>query len=385
MMLAFCLRAPIVALALLVASLAGAQTFSADTPVLTAPDAAAGPVTQARSGAPAKVLRRQGFWLEVEAGSARGWVRISAVKLAASSAPLTIDTGRLGANNIVATSAARSMSAQDLIEGPSDNQAVERLPAFRPDPGQLAQFAQAGALAGGISPESMLATNNDEESAGRLWVARIMGVASLHASQDLQRYVNLVGGHLAARADASRTWRFGVLDTEAVNAFAAPGGVVLVTAGLLRQLSSEDELAAVLTHEISHVTREHHYQVIQRARQYQTVVRGLRVDPGLSRASAQLYARGLDAASEHEADVAGVQLLARAGYDPSASLSVLERLDMLGAADPRVALLASTHPPARERMDHLVRVGIDKLAVPTAIPQARQARFNRFVRAALNP
>ncbi|MEY4710885.1 MAG: hypothetical protein RIS88_335 [Pseudomonadota bacterium] len=379
------LRAPIVALALLASGWTGAQTFTADTPLLAAPDAAAGPVTRARSGAPAKVLRRQGFWLEVEAGSARGWVRISSVKLAASSAPLAVDTGRLGANNIVATSAARSMSAQDLIEGRSDNQAVERLPAFRPDPGQLAQFEQAGALAGGSSLAPILAANDDEESAGRLWVARIMGVASLHASQDLQRYVNLVGSHLAARADASRTWRFGVLDTEAVNAFAAPGGVVLVTAGLLRQLSSEDELAAVLAHEISHVTREHHYQVIQRTRQYQTVVRGLRVDPGLSRASAQLYARGLDAASEHEADVAGAQLLARAGYDPSAPLSVLEKLDALGPADPRVTLLASTHPPPRERMDHLVRAGIEKLPMPTASPQARHARFNRVVRAALNP
>jgi predicted Zn-dependent protease len=150
---------------------------------------------------------------------------------------------------------------------------------------------------------------------------------------------------------------------------------------LLRQLSSEDELAAVLAHEIAHVTREHHYQVIQRARQYQNVVRGLRVDPGLSRASAQLYARGLDAASEHEADVAGVELLARAGYDPSAVLSVLEKLDALGTTDPRVALLASTHPPAKERIDHLVRSGIDRLPIPTAGVQARQARHVRMTRA----
>ncbi len=388
------LRAPIAVLALLVAAVAGAQTFEADTPVLAAPDAAARPVAQARGGAAVRVLRRQGFWLEVESGSTRGWVRISAVKLATSAATLAMDTGRLGANNIVATSAARSVSAKDLIEGRSDDQAVERLIAFRADRTQLAQFAQAGALADvrftplvslRPPPSAAEAPGNrpSEDSIGRLWVARIMGVAPLHPSQDLQRYVNLLGAHLASRVDSARTWRFGILDTDAVNAFAALGGVVLVPAGLLRQLSSEDELAAVLAHEIAHVMREHHYQVILSARQFETVVRGLRPDPGLSRASAQLYTRGLERASEHEADLVGVQLLTQAGYDPSAPLSVLEKLEALGASDPRVALLAATHPPARERIDHLARAGIERLPMPVASAQARQARFAGVVRAAL--
>ncbi len=391
-----CLRAPLIILALLAAGLAGAQTFDADTPVLAAPDAAARPVAQARGGAAVRVLRRQGFWLEVESGGARGWVRISAVKLSTTAATLAMDTGRLGANNIVATSAARSVSAKDLIEGRSDDQAVERLIAFRADPTQLAQFAQAGALADvrftplvslRPPPSAAEAPGNrpSEDSIGRLWVARIMGVAPLHPSQDLQRYVNLLGAHLASRVDSARTWRFGILDTDAVNAFAAPGGVVLVTAGLLRQLSSEDELAAVLAHEIAHVMREHHYQVILSARQFETVVRGLRPDPGLSRASAQLYTRGLERASEHEADLVGVQLLARAGYDPAAFLSMLEKLDALGTADPRVALFASTHPPARERMDYLARAGIERLPVPAASPPARGMRFAGVVRTGLNP
>ncbi len=128
------------------AAVACAQTFNADTPVLAAPDAAASVVAQVRSGAPAKVLKRQGFWLEVEAGSAKGWVRISAVKLATSSGPTAIDTGRLGANNIVATSAARGLSAKDLLEGRSDEKAVDRLNAMRPDARQIAQFAQEGGL-----------------------------------------------------------------------------------------------------------------------------------------------------------------------------------------------------------------------------------------------
>jgi Zn-dependent protease with chaperone function len=389
-------RALIASLALLATGLAGAQSFVTDTRLLAAPDAAARAVSEARSGAAARVLKRQGFWLEVESGSTRGWVRISALKLATFTAPLAMDTGRLGTNNIVATSAARSLSAKDLIEGRSDDQAVERLFAFRPDPTQLVQFAQAGALAevrftalgpAAVAPASTEAgtAGASEDFIGRLWVARIMGVAPLHTSQELQRYVNLLGGRLASQVEGSRTWRFGVLDTDAVNAFAAPGGVVLVTSGFVRQLSSEDELAAVLAHEIAHVARAHHYQVMLRARQSEAVVRGLRPDPGLSRASAQFYTRGLEPASEHEADVMGVQLLARMGHDPSAFLSVLEKLDALGSSEPRVALLASTHPPARERMDYLARAGIERLPIPSASPQARDARFAQVVRAALRP
>ncbi len=123
-----------------------AQTFTADTPVLAAPDAAAKAVGNGRAGAPVKVLKRQGFWLEVEAGPTKGWVKISSVKLATPTGPTSIDTGRLGGNNIVATSAARGLSAKDLLDGRSDEKAVDRLSALRPDARQIAQFAQEGGL-----------------------------------------------------------------------------------------------------------------------------------------------------------------------------------------------------------------------------------------------
>ena len=110
-------------------TLASAQTFNEDTPVLAAPKAAAKVVGNARGSAVVKVVKRQGFWLEVEAGAIKGWVKISAVKLAAPIGPTAIDTGRLGSNNIVATSAARGLSAKDLLEGRSDEKAIERLNA----------------------------------------------------------------------------------------------------------------------------------------------------------------------------------------------------------------------------------------------------------------
>mgnify|MGYP000526428425 CR=1 FL=1 len=78
---------------------ARAQTFNADTPLLASPDATAKPAGQARAGAAAKILKRQGFWLEVEAGGAKGWVKLSAVKLATPGGPTAVDTGRLGSGN----------------------------------------------------------------------------------------------------------------------------------------------------------------------------------------------------------------------------------------------------------------------------------------------
>lgn len=234
----------------------------------------------------------------------------------------------------------------------------------------------------------------DEEEAGRSAVARIVGTSPLHRSAPLQRYVNLVGGVVATRNDASRNWRFGVLESESVNAFAVPGGFVLVTAGFLRLLGSEDELAAVLAHEIAHVTRLHHYQAIVRQRHADGAAQ--RPSTGderegaeslaLARASATVYGRGLGRAAEFEADRLGLRFMTVAGYDPSAYLDMLERLDALASNDPRVSLLASTHPTARERIDDLVRAGIERLSVPApAAMQARKARFERLVRAALSP
>lgn len=146
-MFAYTLRQALLgAVVLCFSTLASAQTFNEDTPVLAAPEAAAKVVGNARGGSAVKVVKRQGFWLEVEAGATKGWVKISAVKLATSTGPTAIDTGRLGGNNIVATSAARGLSAKDLLEGRSDEKAIDRLNALRPEARQIAQFAQEGGL-----------------------------------------------------------------------------------------------------------------------------------------------------------------------------------------------------------------------------------------------
>lgn len=227
---------------------------------------------------------------------------------------------------------------------------------------------------------------SDEEKVGEAAAARILGPAPLVDVRAAQQYLNLLGAAIAKRTETSYRWRFGLIKTDSVNAFATPGGFVMVTAGLVKQLQSEDELAFILAHEIAHVARHHHYRVVIRQRLADKAAKNLQAatgeaaDAALSQVSAQIYARGLDKASEFEADRLGVELMTQVGYDPAAALGVLERLQRIKGEDPRVELLMSTHPSAADRLDMLLQAGIDQL--PRPAPEAmvqRSARFKQFL------
>ena len=231
-------------------------------------------------------------------------------------------------------------------------------------------------------PANRAIAQTDEESVGKAAAAQVLGAAPLVASADLSRYVNLVGGVIAEQSGSLYKWRFAVIRSDAINAFAMPGGYILLSAGLVRALGSEDELAFVLAHEIAHVTRKHHYQVVQRQRLAEQAARGLQNVAGsdaakLSRASGEIYARGLDKGAEFEADRLGVEYMTRAGYDPAAALGVLERLMGLAGNDPRTELLFSTHPSPAERFDQLAGSGVEKLPRPAA--RAVAVRTERFL------
>lgn len=236
----------------------------------------------------------------------------------------------------------------------------------------------------GVTPVAW--AQSDEERVGDAAAARILGVAPLVEAGPAQRYVGLVGAAVTARVQGSYRWRFGLVRSDAVNAFAAPGGIILVTTGLVRQLQNEDELAFVLAHEVAHVMRQHHYRVVVRQRLAQAAAQALQAtgqgpaDPNLSQASAQMYARGLDKEAEFEADRLGVELATRAGFDSAAALGVLERLRAIKGDDPRAQLLFATHPAPGERLDRLLQSGIDALPRPASEAVAqRQSRFRQFL------
>jgi predicted Zn-dependent protease len=225
----------------------------------------------------------------------------------------------------------------------------------------------------------------DEEKVGRAAAAQVLGAAPLIRAEAAQQYVGLVGMAVAANSATNYKWRFGVFRSDAVNAFAMPGGYVLLSSGLLKMLDSEDELAFVLAHEVAHVQRRHHYQVVLRQRLADQASKNLSSvvqdsdTAKLAQASGQIYARGLDKSAEFEADRLGVELMTRSGYDPAAAVTVLEKMQTLKGNDPRAELLFSTHPSPAERLDALLQSGIDGLPRPSAESLGkRESRFKQF-------
>jgi predicted Zn-dependent protease len=176
----------------------------------------------------------------------------------------------------------------------------------------------------------------------------------------LQAYVAAVGEALAAGSERPRLpWRFRVLDDPAVNAFALPGGFVYVTRGLLAHLGSEADLAAVLGHEVGHVTARHSARRDAQARLASVALAaGALVEPrvglGLDVAAAgvRVMLLELGRGDEREADALGVRYAARSGYETGAFVPVLRTLGRVEAAQPLAGVpwLLATHPASEERI-----------------------------------
>ena len=228
-----------------------------------------------------------------------------------------------------------------------------------------------------IKPETLA----EELAAGKLVTSQLMGTAKLVPNPRLQNYVNMVGRHIANQTDRKDLpWTFGVIDSTAVNAFAAPGGYILLTSALVQLLDTEDELAAVLAHEIAHVIRKHHYRVIRKQQMLEFGMNAVEIEGAdnakkLSGMVAQILARGLDKSAEYEADRDGMVYAARAGYDASSMLRIMEKLSAATAKDEATQLLLSTHPTPAARQSALsavVTTDIEKAGVKSSA----SARFS---------
>lgn len=228
-----------------------------------------------------------------------------------------------------------------------------------PQPGKPNKGAEAEALAFGLfgkySPQ-------DEMRIGKQIAGNLLGAVPLVRDDGLQRYVNRVGNWVAAQSGRNDfPWHFGVLATEDINAFAAPGGYVFITEGLYRQLKNEAELAGVLGHEIAHVTQKHHLKVLKKSSLISALGQAAskkvknndQVVQNVIGNGAEIMARGLDKEAEFEADRVGTVYAARAGYDPWGLPAVLQDLAALPARDSRTSLLYKTHPQPEERLSRL--------------------------------
>ena len=216
-----------------------------------------------------------------------------------------------------------------------------------------------------IEANKKITTKEEIELGGNL-ISGLLGAAPLVDNPDLQRYVNDVGFWVASQSNRKGLpWRFGVIDSPGINAFAAPGGYVVITLGLYSLLENEAQLAGVLGHEISHVVNKHHLKALQK-----TMKRGIWAKVGVRaladkgdqekldkvvNAGVQLYASGLDRELEFKADKRGVVLAARAGYDPFALLDVLTTIDSINPSEAGLTVMLKTHPPTDKRLNNLAR------------------------------
>jgi predicted Zn-dependent protease len=245
------------------------------------------------------------------------------------------------------------------------------------DLGRMLDYGKKAVDTGKKFAEANRELNTEEEIAlGEGITSGFLGASPLHADANLQRYVNRVGKWVALHSDrADLPWSFGVIREDSINAFAMPGGTVIVSHGLLKRLGSESELAGVLAHEIAHVVKKHQLLAIQSSLNSEVWadlgkeaagqaigrrggdVMGLKSK--LSNAGVDLvkngaFIRPLDRSMEYEADRLGVVLAARAGYDPYGLVAVLQMLGQ-SESDQSGTSILDTHPAPSDRLGELER------------------------------
>jgi predicted Zn-dependent protease len=187
-------------------------------------------------------------------------------------------------------------------------------------------------------------------------------------AQQVQR-VRVIAQHLIAqvgtfRADALKwRWEVNVLTSNSVNAWCMPGGKIAVYTGLIEKLNvTDDELAAVMGHEIAHALREHARERMGRQLATQTattvgavaleILTGISIDPQLAGTFSQaMFVLPNSRENEQEADFIGVELAARGGYDPRAALTLWQKMGKLGGGGTPQWL--STHPSNETRLNDL--------------------------------
>jgi predicted Zn-dependent protease len=236
-------------------------------------------------------------------------------------------------------------------------------------------------------------TPEQEYYIGRSVGAMVLDKYPAYGNDGANRYLNTLGQALAEASDKPEIFgghHFLILDSDDINAFATPSGLIFVTRGLIRCCGTEDALAAVLAHELGHIQLRHGMQAIEKARVTEaiTVVAQEGAKTLGSRQVAQLTQtfsgaisditntlinKGYSRSFEYQADQAAIDLLRRVGYNPAGltdMLTLMERNLKPGGFD-----FAKTHPAPRDRIGEIVNrygtfTGTGKLP-------ARQARFQK--------
>lgn len=396
--------------------------------VKSAPDFASPTVATLKRNEAVRIAAQQGLWFQLDLAGKPGFVRVNDVRMAAAGAAAaggrSAVAGKAGRGRVSETATVRGLDENDLRVAGFDAAQLARMQSYRVDAATAAREARArgwqettlayagetppaagtrnttsraqkrGGLAlmrgvlSGIGVGSPVADSaidvadagasksdaeqtEEELQLGPEIAGRVLGAVPLWSDAAAQRRVNLLGRWMASHtARPQLPWTFGILDSAEVNAFAAPGGYVLVTRGLYELAASDAELAGALGHEISHIVERDHYNVIRKqamtAAGTGAVTSRISLGGGiadgylrdyLQKFGASVLAARLDQSVEYRSDEAAGYYLARSGFNPLALYSVLQQLATLGGGSPRMSSLTRTHPAMAARLDRLDQQG----------------------------
>ncbi len=251
--------------------------------------------------------------------------------------------------------------------------------------------------AGAIDKASESMTPEQEYYIGRTVAATILSQNKPFDRQALTTYLNTVGQYLALFSDKPETfggYHFLIMDTPDINAFAAPGGLILVSRGMLRCCESEDALAGVLAHEIGHIELNHGMLAIDKSR-YSAVVTTLLAEGAknlagsnvaeltkafegsISDITSKMVNSGYARKYEFQADKAAIIILQRAGYSPTGLISMLTQMEK--QLKPGGHDFAKTHPAPKDRIDQLNKLLTQSPNMAGSFV-ARQKRFSAAMR-----
>ncbi|MGH8177416.1 MAG: M48 family metallopeptidase [Steroidobacter sp.] len=242
---------------------------------------------------------------------------------------------------------------------------------------QTVQTTQPGSV--GVERKQLMLVSEEQIAAGaqeayRQELAKAREQQALNANQQMHQRVQAITQRLIPqtsvfRPDATQwAWEVNVQTSKDVNAYCMPGGKIMVYTGLIEKLNATDaEIAAVIGHEIAHALREHSRERISRAYAEQLALAGIAVATGAgentmaiaNQVSAVTFSLPHSREQEAEADRIGLELMARAGYDPNASVSLWEKMSQLGGGGPE---FLSTHPSGQSRIRDL------QAAIPSVMP-----------------
>jgi len=252
----------------------------------------------------------------------------------------------------------------------------------RGEGGQLGQIGKGISVAKKANDVRDLSmTDAEEQELGAAVSERIRTRYGVVQDAAVHRYLALVGTALAQGSTRpALPWTFVVLDTDGVNAFAAPGGYVHITRGALALVRNEAELAGVLGHEIIHITEKHTIRAIQKSKAVQMgAAETLSGSSSLmERAVTATYdnivERGFGRAEENESDEAGVTLANKIGYAPNGLVGFLTTLQDRNKESKDKRGLFASHPEMQERLDRITKLIATKKLTATATVQPRFAK-----------